>query len=70
VIKRDGSAELLNPEKLESRIAVFSEGLDVNPSMVSSKVLLGIFDGVKTTELDVLVAETAAWVLFYFLRYS
>jgi hypothetical protein len=34
----------------------------VDPVLVTQKVVLGVFNGVKTTELDNLAAETAAYM--------
>jgi hypothetical protein len=35
---------------------------EVDPVLVTQKVVLGVFPGVKTTELDNLAAETAAYM--------
>jgi ribonucleoside-diphosphate reductase alpha chain len=50
-------------DKITRRINVFCNDLDleyVDPTFVTLKVTQGIFDGISTTELDVLAAETAA----------
>jgi ribonucleoside-diphosphate reductase alpha chain len=63
VVKRDGRQEPVKFDKVTARIQKLSYGLDsvhVNPIMVARKVIEGIYDGVKTTELDNLAAEIAA----------
>lgn len=63
VIKRDGRRESVKLDKITARIEKLCYGLDpayVQPIEVSMKVVNGIYDGVKTTELDNLAAETAA----------
>ncbi|TNE79332.1 MAG: ribonucleoside-diphosphate reductase subunit alpha [Bacteroidetes bacterium] len=63
VIKRDGRKEPVMFDKVTARINKLSYGLDqnfVDPVRVAKKVIEGIFDGVSTTQLDNLAAETAA----------
>jgi ribonucleoside-diphosphate reductase alpha chain len=63
VIKRDGRTETIKFDKVTARIEKLCYGLDsehVEPIMVAKKVIEGIYDGVTTTELDNLAAETAA----------
>lgn len=63
VIKRDGRKESVMFDKVTARINKLSYGLDqtfVDPVVVAKKVVEGIFDGVSTTQLDNLAAETAA----------
>jgi ribonucleoside-diphosphate reductase alpha chain len=63
VIKRDGRTESIKFDKITARIEKLSYGLNpehVEPTMVAKKVIEGIYDGVTTTELDNLAAETAA----------
>ncbi len=50
-------------DKITYRIRALCEGLNksyVDPTRVAMKVVTGLYDGVKTTELDELAAETAA----------
>lgn len=50
-------------DKITARINKLSYGLDTNfvdPIKISKKVIEGVYDGVTTTELDNLAAETAA----------
>jgi ribonucleoside-diphosphate reductase alpha chain len=63
VIKRDGRRESVKFDKVTARIERLCYGLDlafVQPVEVAMKVVSGIYDGVTTSELDNLAAETAA----------
>lgn len=63
VFKRDGRRESVKFDKITARIEKLSYSLDpffVEPLEVARKVISGLYDGVKTTELDNLAAETAA----------
>ena len=63
VIKRDGNRESVKFDKVTARIQKLCYGLDPNhvtPINVAMKVIEGIYEGVTTSELDNLAAETAA----------
>jgi len=63
VIKRDGSKEPVRFEKIANRIRKMTYGLNtdyVDPVGVAQKVIAGIYDGITTSELDNLTAETSA----------
>jgi len=63
VIKRNGKRESVKFDKITARIEKLCYGLDrrfVNAVDVAKKVIEGLYDGVATTELDNLAAETAA----------
>jgi ribonucleoside-diphosphate reductase alpha chain len=63
VIKRDGSRETVKFDKIASRIKKQTYGLNaeyVDPLEVTKKVVVGMYDGVSTRELDNLTAEVAA----------
>src|SRR6202000_875029 len=62
VIKRTGKKESVKFDKITARIEKLSYSLSpfVNVIDVAKKVIEGIYDGVSTTELDNLAAETAA----------
>ena len=63
VIKRSGKREEVSFDKITARIKKLCYGLDmryVDYIEISKKVVLGLYDGVSTTELDNLAAETAA----------
>lgn len=62
VLKRNGRKESVKFDKITARIQKLSYGLNllVDVIDVAKKVIEGIYDGVTTTELDNLAAETAA----------
>src|SRR5688572_14248193 len=62
VVKRDGRKEAVKFDKITARIVKMCYGLDplVSPEAVAMKVIEGIYDGVTTSVLDNLAAETAA----------
>jgi ribonucleoside-diphosphate reductase alpha chain len=63
VIKRDGRREEVSFDKITARLKKLSYGLDtqyVNMIDIAKKVIVGLYDGVTTVELDNLAAETAA----------
>jgi ribonucleoside-diphosphate reductase alpha chain len=63
VIKRNGKKEPVHFDKITSRIHKLSYGLNLQYAdliQISQKVIQGIYEGVTTTELDNLAAETAA----------
>jgi len=63
VIKRDGKKEPVKFDKITARIEKLCYGLNpalVDPIDVAKKVIEGLYDGVTTSELDNLAAETAA----------
>ncbi len=63
VIKRSGRTEDVSFDKISARIKKLCYELDPNfirPMEISQKVIQGLYDGVSTTELDNLAAETAA----------
>ena len=63
VVKRSGKREDVSFDKITARITKLCYGLNmdfVSPIDIAKKVIQGIYDGVTTTELDNLAAETAA----------
>jgi len=63
VVKRSGKLEEVSFDKITARIKKLCYGLHsdfVDHIEISKKVVLGLYDGVTTTELDNLAAETAA----------
>lgn len=62
VIKRTGKREDVSFDKITARVKKLSYGLNplVEPLEIAKKVIMGLYDGVTTTELDNLAAETAA----------
>eukprot|EP00411_Alexandrium_monilatum_P020828 CAMPEP_0175207256 /NCGR_PEP_ID=MMETSP0093-20121207/13019_1 /TAXON_ID=311494 /ORGANISM="Alexandrium monilatum, Strain CCMP3105" /LENGTH=817 /DNA_ID=CAMNT_0016500415 /DNA_START=24 /DNA_END=2477 /DNA_ORIENTATION=- len=65
VAKRDGSREEARPEVVADRISRLCDGLDrkyVDPEPVSRKVVEGFYNGISTSEIDTLAAETCAYM--------
>ena len=63
VVKRSGKREDVSFDKITARIKKLCYGLNqryVDPIEIAKKVIQGLYDGVTTTELDNLAAETAA----------
>lgn len=63
VLKRNGKREEVSFDKITARVKKLCYGLDsnfVDPIEIAKKVIQGIFDGVTTSGLDNLAAETSA----------
>ena len=62
VVKRDGKKEPVMFDKITARVRKLCYGLNklVEPTKVAMRVIEGLYDGVTTSELDNLAAETAA----------
>jgi ribonucleoside-diphosphate reductase alpha chain len=62
VVKRDGHKEPVMFDKITDRIKKLCYGLNdlVDPVKVAMRVIEGLYEGVSTSELDNLAAETAA----------
>ena len=62
VVKRDGRKEPVSFDKITDRIRILCYELNerVDPVKVAMRVIEGLYDGVTTSELDNLAAETAA----------
>jgi len=63
VLKRDGRKENVFFDKITSRIIKLCYGLNMeylDPTLITKKVINGLYSGVTTVELDNLAAETAA----------
>jgi len=62
VIKRNGTQEPVHFDKITSRIGKLAWGLakEIDPIEIAKKVVIGVYSGVTTTELDELAAQTAA----------
>jgi len=62
-MKRSGKQEAVHFDKITSRVMKLSYGLNLKSEDVieiAKKVIIGIYNGVPTTELDNLAAETSA----------
>ncbi len=63
VVKRSGKKENVSFDKITARVKKLCYGLDpihVDAIEIAKKVIQGLYDGVATTDLDNLAAETAA----------
>ena len=64
VKKRDGSLVPVDVIQITKKVARCGAGLDhINPYLIASKAISGIYDGVTTTELDNLLMQTAAMMI-------
>jgi len=64
VKKRDGSYEPVDVIQITKKVARCGVGLShINPYLIASKAISGIYDGVTTTELDTLLMQTAAMMI-------
>jgi ribonucleoside-diphosphate reductase alpha chain len=65
VITRSGKSENVSFDKITNRIQNLAIGLNekyVDPVAVAQKTIEGMYDGISTQELDVLSAETCAYL--------
>ena len=63
VLKRSGKTEDVSFDKITARVKKLCYGLDpvhIDSIEIAKKVIQGLYNGVSTTELDNLAAETAA----------
>ena len=60
VIKRNNTEEPASFEQITDRITELSVGLNVDASVVSQKVISGVYSGISTAEIDELTCETLA----------
>ncbi|CAE7422504.1 RNR1 [Symbiodinium natans] len=65
VVKRDGQSQEVKFDAITRRIKTLCEGLDprfVDPVPVTQKVVEGFYNGISTSEVDTLAAETCAYM--------
>ena len=63
VQKRDGSKQEVSFDKVLKRMKALSYELNVNPHLIAQKLCNRIYDGVKTSELDILGGEICALMI-------
>ena len=64
VRKRDGSLQPVDIIHITKKVARYGAGLGfINPYLVASKAISGIYNGVTTRELDTLLIQTAAMLI-------
>merc|ERR1719401_3022631 len=65
VVKRDGRHQEVKFDSITTRIRNLCAGLDpkyVEPVAVTQKVIEGFYNGMPTSEIDTLAAETCAYM--------
>jgi len=65
VVKRDGTHQEVRFDSITKRIRTLCEGLDskfVDPVPVTQKVIEGFYNGISSSEIDTLAAETCAYM--------
>ncbi|CAK0882686.1 unnamed protein product [Prorocentrum cordatum] len=65
VVKRDGQQQDVKFDNVTKRIRALCNGLDakyVDPVPITQKVIEGFYAGISTSEIDVLAAETCAYM--------
>jgi len=65
VLKRDGRREEVKFDSIATRIRALCSGLDakyVDPVKITQKVVEGFYNGISTSEIDTLAAETCAYM--------
>lgn len=66
VVKRNGTTQPVHFDEITNRIQECCDHepklCNVDPVLISQKVVNGVYPGVKTSELDTLAAETAAYM--------
>jgi len=71
VRKRSGALEEVNLEKITRALGFVSDGLvDIDPYKIATKTVGGLYDGVPTTELDLLSIQTAVGFIAESPEYS
>jgi ribonucleoside-diphosphate reductase alpha subunit len=65
VVKRDGGKQEVKFDNITKRIRALCDGLDpkfVDPVPITQKVVEGFYNGISTSEIDTLAAETCAYM--------
>jgi len=65
VVKRDGKHQEVKFDSITNRIRALCDGLDpkyIDPVPVTQKVIEGFYNGMPTSEIDTLAAETCAYM--------
>lgn len=71
VRKRSGASEEVNLDKITRALSFVCEGLeDVDPFKIATKTVGGLYDGVPTTELDLLSIQTSVGFIAENSEYS
>ena len=70
VVKRNGELEEVSFDKIKQRIKHKCNGLNIDPILVSQKVIARIYNNVKTSEIDELTAQICTSMATENLEYS
>lgn len=73
VVKRDGTTQVYDPQQILDQLIILAKGLNpeyVKLDLMLKKIELGLYDGIKTTDIDELAAETAAYMNIVHPEYS
>jgi ribonucleoside-diphosphate reductase alpha subunit len=65
VVKRSGEQQEVSFDSITRRISTLCDGLDrnfVDPVPITQKVIEGFYNGISTSEIDTLAAETCAYM--------
>lgn len=62
VVKRSGDRENVYFDQITTRNEKFCEDLDIDPTLLSKKVIDSIYSGIKTSQIDILSSETALYM--------
>jgi len=65
VVKRNGKQQEVRFDSITKRISTLCDGLDrnfVDPVPITQKVIEGFYNGITTSEIDTLAAETCAYM--------
>jgi len=65
IVKRDGTNQEVKFDNITKRIRALCDGLDpkfVDPVPITQKVIEGFYNGISTSEIDTLAAETCAYM--------
>lgn len=70
VIKRNGEKEPFYFDQITMRNEKLCEDLGVDPTLISQKVINNLYTGIKTSDIDILSAETALYISVYEPKYE
>ncbi|CAE8621930.1 unnamed protein product [Polarella glacialis] len=65
VMKRDGQKQEVKFDNITKRLRTLCDGLDtkfIDPVLITQKVVEGFYNGITTSEVDTLAAETCAYM--------
>jgi len=65
VLKRDGERQSVKFDNITKRISALCDGLSpdyIDPVAITKKVIEGFYGGISTAEIDILAAETCAYM--------